>query len=31
MIFKRRNEFQCGQAAERGQQAVYNQRQDGNW
>lgn len=31
MIFKRRNEFQRGQAAERRQQAVYSQRQDGNW
>lgn len=31
MIFKRRNEFQCSQAAKRRQQDVYNQRQDGNW
>lgn len=30
MIFKCRNEFQCGQAAERRQQAVYYQRQDGD-
>lgn len=30
MIFKCRNELQRGQAAQRRQQAVYYQRQDGN-